>query len=139
MLKQVAVALLLVALLTVGTAFSGSQSEEAITPEEFAAFFQICCRPPAITEDHLPYIRNLHGFGADSQTYDLLASNLPIDGAKLDHLCTEHPRKFTEGKCFLLRTLFDLASISTVLSSANIGRRFQYNGSGEAQYELSVS
>lgn len=80
-----------------------------VTPEQFAAFFQIENRPPEITSDHLPYLAQLHGFGESSGTYQLLAENVPISTeAELSALCEEHGRKLTKGKCFLLRALFDL-------------------------------
>jgi len=101
MLKRVAVALLLVALLTVGAAFSGSQSEETITPEEFAAFFQICCRPPVITEDHLRYIEELVMF--EGATMAALREAVPIT--------TVEQLKVVVGlkRSFILQVLFDLS------------------------------
>ncbi|MCK4600516.1 hypothetical protein KAU37_11995 [Candidatus Bipolaricaulota bacterium] len=103
MLKRVAVALLLVALLTVGVAFSGSQSEETITPEEFAAFFQICCRPPAIIRDHLRYIEQLPDFG--DVTMAALREAVPIT--------TVEQLEAVEGigskRSFILQVLFDLS------------------------------
>ena len=114
MLKRVAVALLLVALLTVGAAFSGSQSEEAITPEEFAAFFQICCRPPVITEDHLPYIDELAVFG--DVTMAALREAVPIT--------TVEELEAVEGigpkRSFILQAFFDL-SVVTEPSETDLG------------------
>lgn len=103
MLKRVAVALLLVALLTVGAAFSGSQSEETITPEEFAAFFQICHRPPVITEDHLPYIEELVVFG--DVTMAALQEAVPI--TTVEQLKAVH--EIGLKKSFILQALFDLS------------------------------
>jgi len=103
MLKRVAVALLLVALLTVGAAFSGSQSEETITPEEFAAFFQVCYRPSVITEDHLPYIDKFAVFG--DATMAALREAVPI--------MTIEELEAIEGigpkRSFILQALFDLS------------------------------
>jgi len=103
MLKRVAVALLLVAFLAVGTAFSGSQSEEVITPEEFAAFFQICYRPPAITADHLRYIDQLPGFGLETMKF--LEETVPI--TTVEQLKAVH--EIDLKKSFILRALFDLS------------------------------
>jgi len=104
MLKRVAVALLLVALLTVGAAFSGSQSEETITPEEFAAFFQICCRPPVITKDHLRYIEELVMF--EGKTIGALREAVPIT--------TVEQLEAVEGigpkRSFILQALFNLSA-----------------------------
>jgi len=103
MLKRVAVTLLLVAFLAVGAAFSGSQSEEVITPEEFAAFFQICYRPPAITADHLRYIDQLPGFGLE--TMEFLEEAVPI--TTVEQLKAVHG--IGPKKSFILRVLFDLS------------------------------
>jgi len=102
MLKRVAVALLLVALLTVGAAFSGSQSEEAITPEEFAAFFQICCRPPVITKAHLPYIAQLPDFGPKTMAF--MEEAVPITTVEQLKAVKEIGLK----RSFILQALFDL-------------------------------
>jgi len=103
MFKRVAVALLLVALLAVGAAFSGSQPAETITPEEFAAFFQICHRPSAITEDHLPYIDELVMF--EGKTIEALREAVPIT--------TVEQLAAVEGigpkRSFILQALFDLS------------------------------
>ena len=104
MLKRVAVALLLVALLTVGAAFSGSQPEETITTEEFAAFFQICHRPSAITEDHLPYIDKLAVFG--DVTMAALREAVPI--TTVEQLETVVGPK----RSFILQALFDLSVVT---------------------------
>jgi len=101
MLKRVAVALLLVALLTVGAAFSGSQSEETIIPEEFAAFFQICHRPSVITEDHLPYIGELPYFGPE--TMEALEEAVPITTVEQLEAIVGPKRSF------ILQALFDLS------------------------------
>jgi predicted ribosome quality control (RQC) complex YloA/Tae2 family protein len=103
MLKRVAVALLLVALLAVGAAFSGSQSEEVMTPEEFAAFFEICYRPPAITEEHLRYIDQLPDFGP--KTMKFLEEAVPI--TTVEQLKAVH--EIGLKKSFILRALFDLS------------------------------
>jgi len=104
MLKRATVALLVVALLTVGAGFSGSQPEETITPEEFAAFFQICCRPPAITKDHLPYIEELVMF--EGKTIEALREAVPIT--------TVEQLGAVEGigakRSFILEALFDLSA-----------------------------
>jgi len=104
MLKRVVVALLLVALLTVGAAFSGSQSEEAITPEEFAAFFQVCCRPSVITEDHLPYIDELAVFGPE--TMEALEEAVPITTVEELKAVVGPKRRF------ILQVLFDLSAVT---------------------------
>jgi len=96
--------LLLVALLTVGAAFSGSQFEETITPEEFAAFFQVCYRPSVITEDHLPYIDELAVFG--DATIAALREAVPI--TTVEQLKAVHWIGLK--KSFILRALFDLSA-----------------------------
>ena len=114
MLKRVAVALLLVALLTVGAAFSGSQPEETITTEEFAAFFQICHRPSAITEDHLPYIDKLAVFG--DVTMAALREAVPI--TTVEQLKAVHG--IGPKKSFILQALFNL-SVEAELSETDLG------------------
>jgi len=101
MLKRVAVVLLLVALLTVGAAFSGSQSEETISPEGFAAFFQVCCRPSVITEDHLRYIDQLPDFGPE--TMEALEEAVPITTVE------ELEAVVGPKRGFILEALFDLS------------------------------
>ncbi len=112
-MKRVAVALLLVVLLTVGAAFSSSQSEEAITPEEFAAFFQICCRPSAITEDHLPYIEELVMF--EGETIEALREAVPI--TTVEQLKAVHGIGLK--KSFILQALFNL-SVEAELSETDL-------------------
>jgi len=113
MLERVIVALLFVALLTVGTAFSGSQSEEVITPEEFAAFFQISCRPPAITEDHLPYIEQLPDF--EPETMEALEEAVPI--MTVEELEAVHG--IGPKRSFILQALFNL-SVEAELSETDL-------------------
>jgi len=106
MLKRIAVGLLFVALLTVGAAFSGSQSEETITPEEFAAFFQVCCRPSVITEDHLPYIAQLPHFGTETiEALEKAVRAAPI--RTVEEL--EDVKWIGTKKSCILRALFDLS------------------------------
>jgi len=113
MLKEAVVTLLLVAFLAVGTAFSGSQSEEAITPDEFAAFFQISCRASAITEDHLPDIEQLPDFG--DVTMAALREAVPITTVeKLEAVHGIGPKK-----SFILQALFNL-SVEAELSETDL-------------------
>jgi len=118
MLKRAAVALLLVALLIVGAAFSGSQPDEAITPEEFVAFFQICYRPPAITEDHLPYIAQLSDFSTKTmEELEKAVKAAPIRTVEeLEDVKWIGPRK-----SFILQALFDLGTEAQPIETGQAG------------------
>jgi len=121
MIKRATLALLLLA--AIGAfIFAGNQPDVSIDPEQFARYFCIQNRPHQITKDDLQYIQKLDGFGPGSKTYELLESNLPIDGNGLLQLRQENEnhKYFTEGKCFLLRALFDLGQAGPEFEYVNL-------------------
>jgi len=124
MIKRATLALLLLA--AIGTfIFAGNQPDVSIDPEQFARHFCIQNRPHQITKDDLRYIQKLDGFGPESKTYELLEGNLPINGSRLLQFRQENPYHFTEGKCFLLRVLFDLDQAGPEFEHFNLQETLQ--------------